>query len=223
MLNTTKIVKIDTSNNVDEFGEEFVSYDSTPNSSQSRYFGNIRVDKKTTEDEFVLITNHTKNHINDYITSCSKKAHYHNNSALRAKQWNNIMNLFGVFLVSSQALVMTIQSVNDVSNIDVTITGAIFAFLIAVSGKFKDMYEFQVLACHHSNAADEYAGLKNSFHSLVNDIELGRYDENIYNQYMLKYIYTNEKSHIQPVIDCKYLFCCFGKISETMSTADNIN
>jgi len=148
-----------------------------------------------------------KEKITKIIKKCDRQSLYHYKNALIANEWDNMSGIFTVFVTATQALVMTVLTVYESSNVHVTIAGASFAFIIAVMSRIIDASDFQITSYRHNHSADEYAYLAASLRILLDDIETSKYDNATFNQYIIKYTSINEKSHIRPIKYYKFMFC----------------
>lgn len=147
----------------------------------------------------MLIESNTKK----YIDECTTKAKYHRDNALNGLNWYNLLSITNVLLTSSQALVMTILSVYQSDDISIAITGASFAFVVAVFNRINTSYQFNVLSYQHNTVADDYLELSKFFEI---DVE-----EGLYHKHVLRFISITEKSHIPPIKKCHLLFLCCGR------------
>ncbi len=141
--------------------------------------------------------------LHNYIETCEIKSLFHKTQSRNALNWYNMLGICSVIILSGQALSMTVQSAMDVDSLTVGITGASFAFILSIFNRIQMVYMFHSLSILHSIVADDY-------NELVEKLKLLEFHPNneLFEQYILRYVSITEKSHIQQVNECGYLMCC---------------
>lgn len=137
-----------------------------------------------------------------YIIDLKGKIHFHKQNALNSKMWDNVLSTTSMILSALTALTMTILTVVETDAGIITIVGGLYAFTITVVNKVKDSYSFLALSFQHFNIQDQYAELLLEFENCGED------DSEYLRLLMNKYTLISQKSHIQSVQSCRYLFCC---------------
>jgi hypothetical protein len=141
--------------------------------------------------------------INNYIKICSEKKIFHLKNSQSAAKWNSMFNLVNVILTATTALSMTILTVLDSSDINISIIGGTFAFLIAISNQIQKNYNFSILNYQHSDLSQDFFDLENQF--IVTSKKIHNYDD--YEKLILRYLNINSRTNILTVRPCYDIFC----------------
>ena len=145
-----------------------------------------------------------KNTILEYVEKCKLKVDYHNKNGGNSRRWNSILSITNMILGAATALSMTIMSVIHSSEVEITIVGAIYAFLITTTSKVKDSYEFNDLGFKHEQASDRYYKIKQEFNSLL----LMHSDHVKFGVVVSKFLELQQETHLQQVQSCRECFFC---------------
>ena len=145
-----------------------------------------------------------QNEIGKYIKLCFDKKIYHIQNAISANKMNNMFNFINVVLSAGTALSMTVLSVVEASDLNVSIIGGVFAFSIAVMNQVQKNYGFQILNYQHAEIANDYTELESEFTILSG--KQHTYDD--YEKLVLRYLSINNKTNITAVRHCGDFFCC---------------
>ncbi len=145
--------------------------------------------------------------IENYISECETKSLYHKQNASNALKWFNFTGILGVVISAGQALTMLIESSVETDATIIAITGGCYAFVLAIFARVQTSFSFNTISLEHNHLSDNFVELHQNFQLLLNDIEAQRFDENIYNLYVNRYISVNEK-HVPEIPDCFLLSCC---------------
>lgn len=149
-----------------------------------------------------------KKEITNYVKKCKENGNYHHTMALRANEWYNLMNMVGTILNAGQALAMTAETVTGVSSNNVAITGAVFAFVNAVTSRIKDSYEFNMLGAKHQRVANDYFDTEKILTTILMEINrTNEYEERWLNQNIQKFISICQIAPNQPVRKCSLFIC----------------
>lgn len=140
----------------------------------------------------------------EYIEKCEERIIYHNNNSRNSKKWDSFLSVCNIVLTSSMALTMTLLSVYVVPETTVAIIGSIFSFLILVSNKIRDEYDFKLLGLQHDLSSDDYSELKQSIVLFLSEIDKHKLNDTDFNNLIIKYETIIQKSHHREV--CK-IFC----------------
>ena len=149
-----------------------------------------------------------KKKLEGYADQCRLKNVFHRKNANNGLAWHNTLGVFNVLMTSTQALAMTLQTINQNSSNAIAITGAAFALVIAVSSRVEKSYAFNEVSIHHHNLADDFEELLQSILIILNDIDRNIYDERELEIIIKRFVSITEKTHVQPVSDCLFLLKC---------------
>lgn len=150
----------------------------------------------------------TKKEISEYINKCKNRGKYHHDMALRAHEWFILMNIINVGINAGQALAMTIETITGVSSDNIAITGALFAFVGAMSNRIKDSYEFNILSVRHQRVASDYFDTEKNLTMILSDLNrTNEYEDKWLSQNIQKFISIGQIAPNQPIRKC-YLFMC---------------
>ena len=144
-----------------------------------------------------------------YIKNCKERVEFHGNNANASKNWNNFLNISNLFLTGLLAFSLTIMTVVQATNIEITVVASLFSLCITCGNGLKDYFSFKSLEFKHLTSMDSYAELKTSFTTLLNDIEKHKFEERDFEKLCVKYESVFSKSHHQTVKPCRAFFCCF--------------
>ena len=133
------------------------------------------------------------------INESKNKSDYHTIHAANSLQLWNFLVILNSALSSLSILALTIETLLNTSNIVIGITGGSFTFLIAVITKIQWSYNFNCLNILHGQLSDDYKELIEEFEGLSSKLESGILDPVDYEIHIHRYIYLNEKAHLQPV------------------------
>ncbi len=140
--------------------------------------------------------------INEYIEKCKLKCEYHRNQAIISKHYDNLLSIMSVVLSSAQVLAMVTELVIEQTNSVITITGAAFAFFVAINNQLKNSYAFLSLSVSHHHLADEYSELRHDLATMrVPEIDIPKLTS--------KFLCLEQKSHLQQLKSCDKKLCCF--------------
>jgi hypothetical protein len=140
--------------------------------------------------------------IEGYIETCQVKTEQHRRNAKNALAWWNFLGIFNVCLTSAQALTMTIQSVYKSGNIEIAVTGAVFACVLAISSRVQMAFSFNALAIQHNQVSDDYDELIINLKMLLLE-----YNLHTHKTLVQRFISIQEKGHLQSVNECRYTKC----------------
>ena len=138
----------------------------------------------------------------EIIKDCQDKSKYHRQQASYANNWFQLISLTSVVITALQALVMTLETVYNTDNVSVTVTGAVFAFVLAIFNRINTSFQFNVVSVQNHYIADSFVELQKLFEMLDEE------DQALYRQYMQRYVSIIEMSHLLPVCKSRLLFCC---------------
>ena len=145
-----------------------------------------------------------KEDISAYISKCKEKSEYHRTQSIRSKVWDNIFSITTFVLTSAQIMAMIVETSNDMSTIEVTVTGSIFSFFIGISSHIRNTFSFSALYYQHNNIADEYKELQYNLNVLFDNIEETQSHEE-FEKYIRKYVSIEQKNHVPSIRSYK---CC---------------
>lgn len=148
-----------------------------------------------------IITN-----INDHIDKCKDKIKHHTKNSQACEQWSNALSVLGLILSAGLALSLTILTINQRQNFEITITGAIFAFFITINQRVSNAFNFPYLQAKHHNAMDDFIELQYLFNNLITDVERQEFDIKEYDTIINRYVAISQKNHIPNIKSC--VFCC---------------
>ena len=143
----------------------------------------------------------------EYIEKCNEKIEYHSTNSKNSKAWNKFLNISNMVLSGLLSFSTTIMTVLESSNITITIVASTFSLFIIIGNSLKDSYSFKSLGFQHDSAVDSYEELKQSFETLLNDIEKHNFKETRYEELTTEYANICAKSHYTSC-NCVLSCCC---------------
>ena len=111
---------------------------------------------------------------------------------------------------------MTIQTVIEVPSSSVTIVGASFAAVIALTSKVKDNFSFKALSYQHHHISDEFNVLYQDLNKFLKDTEENQFDEMNYRIILNRFNAISSKGHLQEVRSCRFIFCCLRDATDVI-------
>jgi hypothetical protein len=165
-------------------------------------------DSEDTADRLVS-EQKTAEAIKVYMKRCRSRSVFHSIMSTRANTTNNWLQMIMVGLTAGQAFAMTTEAIRSVSSQDIALTGAGFAFFIAVANRAREALSLDVLSFHHMSVSTDFMEIAEALQRMLIDIDTGEgYDTTALLNLQNQIVATTARAPVQNVRYSYILRCC---------------